>query len=375
MFAKNMKRILLILSTLLLSACNFTDTLECIPSETITHETESDGESADGELTVQFIDVGQGDCTLLVSAGHAMLIDCGDSNQGTKIQNYLIKQGIKKLDYLILTHPDADHIGGAPVIITKFDIEQVYMSDYEKQTKTYEKVIDALEYKRLGWETPTVGDSMVFGDTKITFLAPSKQYDDPNNASIAFIVSNGENSFLFSGDAETEAEADILNTGYEIKADVYHVGHHGSRTSSSENFLETMNPSYAVISCGEDNDYGHPHSETLNHLRERDIKVFRTDEQGTTIASSDGKNITWSCSPSDSWKSGEQKGSLTVDTTKTENAHNEDVTYILNQNSKKFHNPNCESVQKMSSSNKVKTNISRDEILRLGYSPCKICNP
>ncbi|MCM1253699.1 MAG: MBL fold metallo-hydrolase [Clostridium sp.] len=256
-------------------------------------------------MEVHFIDVGQGDCTLVKCGDNAMLIDTGDDTQGTTVQNYLQKQGITKLDYLILTHPDADHIGAAPVIITKFQINTVFVSNYEKDNKTYRKLIQALDDKRLSYSTPKVGDSYALGDAQFTILAPNKTYDSPNNASIALLLQNGDNKFLFSGDAEEEAESDILNNGLSVSADVYQVGHHGSRTSSSQAFLNKVKPTYAVISCAEGNDYGHPHAPTLNTLRSMDIKVFRTDEQGSIIAYSDGKKITWNCAPSETWKAGE----------------------------------------------------------------------
>lgn len=256
-------------------------------------------------MEVHFIDVGQGDCTLVKCGDKAMLIDAGDDSQGTAIQNYLQKQGVKKLDYLILTHPDADHIGGAPVIITKFEIGKVFISNFEKDNNTYRKLIQALDEKRLSYSTPKVGDSYTLESAQFTILAPNGTYQSPNNASIALLLKNGSNSFLFSGDAEEEAEADILKNGISLSADVYQVGHHGSKTSSSQAFIEAIKPTWAVISCAEGNSYGHPHAQTLNTLRSMGIKVFRTDEQGSIVATSDGKEITWNCAPSESWKAGE----------------------------------------------------------------------
>ena len=326
-------------------------------------------------LEVHFIDVGQGDSTLLLTDGHAMLIDCGDTDHGTAVQNYLKKQGIERLDYLILTHPDADHIGGAPVIITKFDIGSIYMSDYVKETRTYENVIEAIEYRNYSWSTPVPGNTLKLGTAEITFLAPVKTYDDPNNSSIALIVRNGENSFLFSGDAEETAEKDILEFGANMDIDVYQAGHHGSRTSSSESFIECMSPTFSVISCDEGNDYGHPHAETLNRLRSMGIQVFRTDEQGSIVAVSDGNEITWNCSPSESWKAGEPKKSSAVDLSSSAADTGEDWQYICNKNTGKFHLPDCESVGKMAEKNRLGTNESRESLISQGYSPCGACNP
>ena len=267
---------------------------------------ESDTLLTESSLEVHFLDVGQSDCTLVISDGHAMLIDCGDENQGTKIQFYLKKQGIEQLDYLILTHPDADHIGGAPVIITKFDIDQVYMSGYEKDNATYRKVIDALEYRYFTWSIPEPGSSFSLGGATVTMLGPNKRYSDSNNNSLVLKLQHGENTFLFTGDAEESAEKNLVetygnnrerSTAPSLEATVLKVGHHGSSTSTGESFLDTVNPKYAVISCGKDNSYGFPHSQTLKSLNTRNIQLFRTDEQGTITVTSDGTTLTWNCPP------------------------------------------------------------------------------
>lgn len=361
----------------------------------ITVETETETESEQmpllpSEMKVHFIDVGQGDATLIQSGDAAMLIDAGDDTKGTLLQNYLQKQGVTKLDYLILTHPDADHIGGAPVIITKFEVDRVFMSNFEKDNKTYRKLIQALDDKRLSFETPAAGSRYRLGDAEVTILAPVKEYEDPNNASIALIVYNGENSFLFTGDAEEEAENDLLTQNTSVHADVYQAGHHGSRTSSSIAFMQAVNPAYAVISCKEGNSYGHPHAQTMNRFRERGMKVFRTDEQGSIIAVSDGSEITWNCAPSETWQAGEPVGSAAIeeqaekqqsntqDTGSTTAAKieqkqdNTELTYVLNVRTMKFHRPDCSSLP---TTNRSDSSLGREEIMAQGYEPCKRCNP
>ncbi|MCM1124453.1 MAG: MBL fold metallo-hydrolase [Eubacterium sp.] len=361
------------------------------------------------KMEVHFIDVGQGDATLITCGGHAMLIDSGDDTKGTAIQNYLKKQNIKQLDYLLLTHPDADHIGGAPVIITKFDIDKVFVSNYEKDTKAYQKLIQALDNKRLKYLTPSVGSQYSLGTAAITILAPNATYDNPNDASIACIIQNGNNKFLFTGDAGEEAEKDIAGSGHDISADVYHVGHHGSRYSTSKKFFDAVNPDYAVISCGEDNSYGHPHAETLNTLRMNGVKVYRTDEEGTVIATADGKKITFNVPASETWKAGEPtqnsssvsaqessketniSSSAVQETPKETNnfasAIQEvpkqeasasiptGITYVLNNNTRKFHMPSCSSVDTIKPKNREDTTMSREEVIGAGYVPCKRCNP
>ena len=276
-------------------------------TESVTPDSNNQSTMADsGDMQVHFIDVGQGDATLITCDNKALLIDAGDNSKGTTVQLYLQKQGIKKLDYLILTHPDADHIGGADVVVTKFDVDTVFMSDFTKDNKTYDDLIRALKDKNIKWSTPNVGNTYKFGSAEFTILAPNTSYSDPNNASIALLLQNGNNRFLFTGDAEEEAEYDILANGLTIDCDVFKAGHHGSSTSNTVDFLDAASPKYVVISCEKDNSYGHPHAEPMNYFRSKGMKLFRTDEQGSIIATSDGNKITWNCAPSDSWLAGEK---------------------------------------------------------------------
>lgn len=356
--------------------------------ETVMQKTASDERGDKTQIDVMevhFIDVGQGAATLVICGDAAMLIDAGDDTKGTAIQNYLNKQGITRLDYLILTHPDADHIGSAPVVITKYDIDRVFMSNFEKDNQTYRKLIQALDDKRLSWSTPEIGSSYTLGSATITIAGPVEQYEDPNNASIVFLLQHGENRFLFSGDAEEEAEKDIVAAHADLAADVYQAGHHGSRTSSTIAWMQAVNPTYAVISCEEGNRYGHPHAEVLNRFRERGILVFRTDEQGSIVAASDGTAITWNCAPSDTWQAGEPAGSDAVgqqaaeqteitqsQQTVAEGEAVQELTYVLNIKTKKFHKPEC---SYLPTTNRLDASSGREEIVAQGYDPCKKCNP
>lgn len=256
------------------------------------------------DLTVHFLDIGQGDCTLLTQGEHAMLIDAGDNDQGTKVQSYLEYLGISSLDYLVLTHPDADHIGGADVVIYKFDCNTILMPERKADTRTYDDVIQAMKSKNYTAIHPEVGDTYAFGESSFTILSPAKNYQDSNDCSIVLRLTHGSNTFLFTGDAEEEAETDMLASGMDLSADVLKVGHHGSHTSTSDAFLDAVAPTYAVISCETGNSYGHPHAETLNKLRAAGVQMFRTDDQGTITVTSDGSTLTWNASPSDNWVSG-----------------------------------------------------------------------
>ncbi len=260
-----------------------------------------------GTLEVHFLDVGQGDATLIRQGEHAMLIDGGDNSEGTALQAYLQSQGIEHLDYVIGTHPDADHVGGLDVVLYKFSWNQVILPDVEKDTKTYQDVLKVIKDKNQPITRPAVGDTYDLGMAEFTVIAPVEEDygDNWNDYSVGIRLSFGENYFVFTGDAEEAAEEDMLQSGMELSADVLKIAHHGSDTANTQEFLGEVQPEFAVISCGEGNRYGHPRAEVLNHLRSMGIKVFRTDEQGTVVAVSDGTAITWNCSPSESWKAGE----------------------------------------------------------------------
>ncbi len=266
------------------------------------HNAAGDGQA---QLEVHFLDIGQGDATLITCDGCAMLVDAGNNNKGTQVQSYLESQNITKLDYVIGTHPDADHIGGLDVIITKFPPQKLFLPDYEKDTKTYEEVIRAAAYRRVKVTHPKAGKVYELGDAQFTMVGPVKKYSAANDNSICFLLEHGENRFLFTGDAEEEAEQDMLDSGADLGADVYKVPHHGSRTATTASFFQTVRPLYAVISCGDDNSYGHPHAEVLNRLRAAGTQMFRTDDQGTIVAVSDGTDIVFQCAPSDNWTAGE----------------------------------------------------------------------
>lgn len=275
-----------------------------------TEENDTENGETAGNLEVHFIDVGQGDATLIKCDGHYMLIDAGNNDKGTLVQNYLQKQGVETLDYVIGTHPDADHIGGMDVVLYKFDCKTVIMPDVANNTRTYDDVVQTMKNKGYKTTYPVVGETYTIGGATFTIIAPNKEYgNDMNSWSVGVLLQNGNHRFLFTGDAEEGAEQDILQNGIDISADVYKVAHHGSNTATSQAFLDAVHPAYAVISAGEGNSYGHPHAEVLNRLRAAGVSVFRTDEQGTIVATSDGTTLTWNMSPSESWQAGEAKKS------------------------------------------------------------------
>ncbi len=314
------------------------------------------------DLEVHFIDVGQGDATLILCGGHAMLIDAGDNDKGTLVQSYLRSQAVENLDYVIGTHPDADHIGGLDVVLYKFDCETVILPDIDSDTKTYEDVLAAMSEKDYAVTRPVVGQTYALGDAEFTIVAPNRDYgNDKNDWSVGVLVQNGENRFLFTGDAGEDAEKDMLANGIDLSADVYKVAHHGSDTGTSEAFLEAVAPDWAVISVGEDNSYGHPDAQVLNELRSAGVSVFRTDEQGTIVAVSDGIEITWSCSPSDSWKAGERGGAAPQSAA-------EDVVHITDSGSK-YHAAGCRYLGQSD------REVTLAEAKERGLEPCGACHP
>ena len=248
----------------------------------------------DSAVQVHFIDVGQGDSTLIESNGHYMLIDAGENNQADTVISYLRSQNVSTLDYVIGTHPHSDHIGGLDKVIEAFDIGKVILPPKEHTTRTFEDLLDAIAGKNLKITKPVVGDIYELGDASFQILAPNQDYgDDLNNWSVGIRLVYGNTAFVFTGDAEANAEADILANGLTLRADVLKAGHHGSRTSNSDSFLDSVQPSYAVISCGSGNTYGHPHQETMKKLEDRNIQIYRTDTQGNIVATTDGTDITW----------------------------------------------------------------------------------
>ena len=300
---KKQKNFLLFLTLMLLLAVGMILGKEAEHSTDVT--VQHNPETAQGILEVHFIDVGQGDATLIKCGTHAMLIDAGDNSKGTAVQYYLKEQGITSLDYLVGTHPDADHIGGLDVIMTKFDCGMIMMPEIEREITTYRDVMDAMKYKGYQNTPLVVGTEYSLGEAIFTIVAPAT-YDreEYNNSSIGILLKHGDNSFLFVGDAQKEAEEAMLGTGINLQADVLKAGHHGSSDSGSKAFLNAVEPQYAVISCGQGNDYGHPHASTLKAFRSRGILVYRTDEQGSIVVTSDGQKLSFNHSPSTSNKSG-----------------------------------------------------------------------
>ncbi len=243
---------------------------------------------AQEDLSIDFIDVGQADSILVRNQDKVMLIDAGTNEAGETVVNYLKNLGITKIDYLIGTHPHEDHIGGLDDVINNFDIGQIYMPKIETTTKTFEDVLEAIENKNLTVTAPNKGDKIELGQAVGEFMTePILDKDNLNVSSLVLRLEFGNTSYLFMGDAEEENEETIRWP----KTDVLKVGHHGSSTSSSESFLEQVEPQYAIIMAGKDNSYGLPTQETIDKLNNMGSEIYRTDEDGTIQMTSDGNTI------------------------------------------------------------------------------------
>ena len=325
----------------------------------------------DTSFAVHFIDVGQGDAALVLCDGKSMLIDGGKPNASDVVYTYLQKQGITCLDYIICSHPDDDHIGGLSAPLSTITVRNVYAPDVEDDTQSYQSFKQKTKEQGLTIQNPVCGDSLQFGSSKVDFLGPITESDnDKNNSSIVMKITYGETSFLFTGDAEREEEAEILEQGYDLSATVLKVSHHGSAGATTYPWLREIMPQYAVISVGKDNSYGHPTEETLSKLRDADVRVFRTDQQGDIIAISDGKNVT--ITPTRNADIDTLTIQKLIDNMVSNLPQNVPEGYIGNISTKKFHRPTCSSLP--AKYNRIVL-ASRNEAIEKGYTPCKRCEP
>ena len=247
------------------------------------------------EALFHIIDVGQGDAILVTTTSGNMLIDTSEGGAEYELAAYLEAANITEFEYVIFTHPDYDHIGNSVYVIENYTIKNLIMTDCVADSKTYENMIDAIEkHDQINVIRAESGYEFVLGALHNVIIAPNDEYKDVNEMSIVIKSTFGDTSIMLTGDAETKSEADILDVWGEsvLDCDVLKVGHHGSKTSTTEEFLEAVSPTIAVISCGEGNRYGHPHPETIERLEQKGITVYRTDIDGSVVLKTDGKTFT-----------------------------------------------------------------------------------
>ncbi len=372
---RNILILVLALMTYVLASCG-------VNAEQVSNTSQDTSNTSDKNsgLIVYFLDVGQADCTLIqLPNGEEVLIDAGNYGDGSYIKNYLENLNVDDIEYLILTHPHEDHIGSAKEIINNFTVEKIYMPDVLASSNLYESTMLAIENKDIETIFAKPGLKIINSpDLKLELLSPkSMYYSELNEYSAVARLEYDNTSFLFTGDAESVSELEMLGGGFNLDSDVLKVGHHGGRTSSSIDFLKAVTPEYSIISCGEDNSYGHPHIETLNRLSDIGSEVYRTDELGTIVAVSDGQDIFIT---SDeiieiplSTPGNSDTQSVPGTEVKEPSAISE-TNYVGNNNSLVFHKPDCSSVADMKESNKIFFTI-RQTAIDQGYTPCGRCNP
>ena len=296
------------------------------------------------DLTVHFLNVGHGDCAILQSDGHVMVIDGGSSGKSDLIFSYLRDQGITQVDAVVETHPDADHIGGLPAVFHAATVQQLYVATMDTDASRHIKLIDKANEMGTPILVPENGDTIPLGSSTITFIRAEGDFRDDNDKSLVLIAENGDHRFLFCSDIEKKSENALMASGIDLSADVVKVAHHGTDASSSMPFLLAVAPRYAVISGN--GRYASELDEVPSQLLTSGAELLHTLQNGHIIITSDGEK-------------------LQVDVTKH---------YVGNANSLVFHEASCHSVETMKSTNRV-TIYTRASALHDGYRPCKKCKP
>lgn len=314
-----------------------------------------------GSLAVHFIDVGQADAALVICDGHYMLIDGGNAEDSDLVYSYLERNGARQLDYMVASHAHEDHIGGLSGALNYAAVDTAFCPVTEYDSKVFQNMVKYLEEQGRSLTVPEPGDKFYLGSAQVEILGPVQEYDDTNDTSIVLRIDYGETSFLFTGDMETGAEKDLLDSGANVGATVLKAGHHGSDTSTSYRFLREVSPQYTVISVGEGNSYGHPSDEVLSRFRDAGAEVYRTDMQGHIIAESDGRTITF-------------RTEKEADTATNPTGSPTLQTYIGNAGTKKFHLPDCASAKSIQEDKKM-VFLSRLQAVLEGYEPCGRCKP
>jgi len=312
-------------------------------------------------LTVHFIDVGQADCALLECDGEFMIVDGGNVDDGQLVVSYLNQMGVETLSAVVCSHAHEDHVGGLPAVLSKYQAESVYSPVTEYSSKVFSDFVKKTEAQNLTLTVPQPGDQFTLGSAAVTVLGPVQEYEDPNDTSIILKVSYGETDFLFTGDMETAAEADMLDhwgESFDWQVDVLKVGHHGSETSTGYRFLYETEPVYGVISVGTGNSYSHPHEGPMSRMEDAGLVLLRTDQLGHIIARTDGREVSFT------WEN---------QSAQPENAEpgaGNPIVFYGNKKSKKLHAPVC---QNLPSGDNLVEFADYDAAISQGYTPCSSC--
>ena len=329
-------------------------------------------EAKDAPFSLTMLDVGQGLSVLVQADGEYLLYDGGGCGASSYVVAYLQQHGVSELEWLVASHYDEDHISGLVGVLHTTPVKQALMPDYTTDTQIYQSLQNVLGEKSVPVICPAQGDTVSLGSAEIQIVGPKNyDYDSDNSNSLCLRISYGNFRCLLTGDAEQDAERDMVASGQDLTCDVYVLGHHGSSSSTSEELLEAASPRYAFLSVGAGNAYGHPTEQTITALQQQGVALYRTDKQGEITVYSDGENCWFSTSPCEDW----MPGSQTAPDTPIATAPPQSALYVLNTHTKKFHYPDCPSVEQMSDKNKDFADATREELISRGYTPCGRCDP
>lgn len=325
-------------------------------------------ESSKESLAVTFLDVGQGNAVLLAQAGHYALIDGGGRERSSYLVAYLQEQGVEKLDYVIASHYDEDHVAGLVGALNVFRVGTILDPDYEAETKIYRSYVDMVEQNGCREEHPQLGAAYTFaGDVEITVVTPKTyDYSEANDNSIGVRITKGEDSFLILGDASAELEEEMIGRGQADPVSVYLASHHGSKYSSSGELLKRIDPEAVVVSCGAGNRYGHPAGETLERIRETKARLYRTDLQGEVAAVTSGTGVCFLQEPCNDFTSGENFSSVPEETEPVSGEY-----YVINPGNRKIHRKDCKYGEQIR--DKEYFTGTLEEARAQGCIPCQIC--
>ena len=326
-------------------------------------------------LKVHYINVGQGDSSFVeLPTGETILIDAGIPSQGYVVTNYIKNLGYTEIDYVVATHPHNDHIGGLPTVLESFKVSKFYMPNKEHTSNIFMTMLTAVQSTGCKAVYAKSGLSVIDEDNlKVNFVAPvSSGYSDLNNYSAVLRISFGKSSFLFTGDAEDVVESELISSGQNIKADVLKVGHHGSGYSSTSAFLKKVNPKYAIISVGK-NSYGHPNVDAMTRIATAGAEVYRTDEVGTIIVTTDGNTYSLNKNTSTIQSNAppvedDTSDNIQDDSEIIEKSNISSVSVYVTKTGSKYHSYGCSYLKSC-----IETTLSSAK--SNGYEPCSRCNP
>ncbi len=313
-------------------------------------------------LSVTFLDVGQGDACVIECGGEYAMVDGGPTDASSVVYTYLKNHDIQHIKYMFASHPHEDHIGGLSGALNYAQVDQLFCSCDSYNSPSFKNLQKYASKQDLSIQVPSVHDKFSLGSALIEVIGPLVPNNNVNNECLILRITHGDNVFMFTADAERDEEQSLIDAGVSLSSTVLKVGHHGSRDATTYPFLRAIMPTYAVISCGADNSYGHPTEETLSRLRDANVRLFRTDLQGNITMESNGESLVL-----------KTERNFDIDTIGSGNSAQ--GTYVLNKRTMKFHRPECERAQSISPANREEYTGDRLTLITQGYSPCGKCDP